>query len=59
MQFYAGNYLTSDLKFENGRQGEIHLGACFETHLIPYDFDSQILKTGDVYQQKTIFEFSR
>ena len=59
MQFYAGNYLTSDITFENGRQGESHLGACFETHLVPYDFESQILKASEVYQQKTSFEFSR
>ena len=48
MQFYAGNFLTDDLIFEGNRQGEMHLGACFETHLIPFDFESQILKPGEV-----------
>jgi len=59
VQFYAGNYLTSELLFEHNRPGETHLGACFETHLIPYDFQSQVLKSGDKYQQETIFEFTK
>ncbi len=59
MQFYAGNFLTEDLVFENNRQGEIHLGACFETHLIPFDFESQILKPGEVYSQSTTFTFTK
>ncbi len=59
MQFYAGNFLTNDLVFENHRQGEMHLGACFETHLIPFDFKSQILKPGDVYSQSTTFTFTK
>lgn len=59
MQFYAGNFLTPDLTFENNRPGELHLGACFETHLIPYDFDSQILKPNEVYHQQTTFTFTK
>ncbi len=59
MQFYAGNFLTSDLTFEKHRLGEPHLGACFETHLIPYDFDSQILKPNEVYRQQTTFTFTK
>lgn len=59
MQFYAGNFLTPDLTFENGRIGEAHLGACFETHLVPYDFESQILKPGEVYRQQTTFTFTK
>jgi len=58
MQFYAGNYITDELVFENGRSGEKNLGACFETHKIPFDYESQILELGDIYTQETIFEFS-
>ena len=58
MQFYASNYITDELLFENNRLGEKHLGACFETHKIPYDYESQILEPGDVYTQITNFEFS-
>jgi len=57
MQFYASNYVTDELVFENDRKGEIHLGACFETHQIPFDYDSQILNPGEVYSQVTNFEF--
>lgn len=59
MQFYAGNYLTPELIFENQRPGEIHLGACFETHLVPYDFQSQVLKPEGQYFQVTSFEFTK
>ena len=59
MQFYSGNYIDSDRLFENERPGEIYLGACFETHHIPYDFESQLLKVGDVYKEETIFEFTK
>jgi len=58
MQFYAGNFLTDALLFENNRVGEKNLGACFETHKIPFDYESQILELGDIYTQVTTFEFS-
>lgn len=58
MQFYASNFITKELTFENGRVGEKHLGACFETHKIPFDYDSQLLASGEVYEQETVFEFS-
>jgi len=58
MQFYAGNYITEDLVFENGRLGQKNLGACFETHKIPFDYESQTLELGDIYTQDTTFEFS-
>lgn len=58
MQFYASNYLTEEHLFENGRVGEKHLGACFETHQIPYDYESQKLEPDDTYTQETTFTFS-
>ena len=58
MQFYAGNHLTDELLFENNRSGEKNLGACFETHKVPFDFESQVLEVGDVYTHITTFEFS-
>jgi len=59
VQFYAGNHIAGNLIFEHHRQGEKNLGACFETHKIPYDFQSQIIKPGDIYQQQTTFEFTK
>ena len=58
MQFYAGNYITDERLFENKRVGEKNLGACFETHKIPFDYESQILEQGEIYTQTTTFEFS-
>lgn len=58
LQFYAGNFILEQTVFESGRTGEAHLGACFETHKIPFDFESQILRPGEVYQQTTSFEFT-
>ena len=59
MQFYAGNYLDEKLMFENGRKGEQHLGACFETHKIPFDFKSQILTPDEIYTSNTTWVFSK
>ena len=59
MQFYAGNFLDGDMLFEGNRIGERHLGACFETHQIPFDFESQQLVPGETYQQETTWVFSR
>lgn len=57
-QFYTSGALANKTMFENNRPGEIHLGACFETHKIPYDYQSQVLRPGEVYVQETIFQFS-
>lgn len=59
MQFYAGNYMDDKMLFENNRVGEIHLGACFETHKVPFDFESQLLTPGEVYAQETTWVFSK
>ena len=59
MQFYAGNYLDEETMFEGGVVGKAHLGACFETHKIPFDFESQILEVGDVYTQVATWVFSK
>ena len=59
MQFYAGNYMNDEMLFEGNRKGEMHLGACFETHKVPFDFESQILEVGDVYTQETTWVFSK
>jgi len=58
LQFYAGNFILDKTVFAGGRIGEAHLGACFETHQIPFDFASQILQPGETYQQATTFEFT-
>jgi len=59
MQLYLGNYMTDDMLFEDNRAGEMHLAACFETHQIPFDFESQILKPGETYEQITKWVFSK
>ena len=57
LQFYASNFVNEKLIFENGRVGEKYLGACFETHKIPFDYESQMLAPGNVYTQETTFKF--
>lgn len=59
MQFYAGNYLDNKMLFEGNRVGESHLGACFEVHKVPFDFESQRLVPGESYRQETTWMFSR
>lgn len=58
MQFYAGNYLDETLTFEGGRKGEKNLGACFETHQVPFNFQALTLKPGDVYSQTATWIFT-
>ncbi|MCL2559700.1 MAG: galactose mutarotase [Turicibacter sp.] len=59
MQFYAGNHLKDEV-FENNRAAEAHLGACFETHKVPFDFDSQLLKANEKsHVQETEWVFSK
>jgi len=59
MQFYAGNYINDEMLFEGNRVGEMHLGACFETHKNPFDFESQVLTQGEVYTQVATWVFSK
>lgn len=59
MQFYAGNYLDDSLLFENNRVGAPHLGACFETHKIPFDYESQRLLPGETYEQVATWVFTK
>ena len=59
MQFYAGNFMNDEVLFEGKRVGEKHLGACFETHKIPFDFESQHLTPGDVYTGGSTWVFSK
>lgn len=57
LQFYSGIWMDDSLTFEGGRKGEKFLGACFETHKVPYDYESQILNPGETYYQQTKFQF--
>jgi len=59
MQLYLGNHMSDELLFENNRVGESHLAACFETHQIPFDFESQVLKPEETYEQITRWVFSK
>ncbi len=61
VQFYTGNFIephTGKQGAQYGRRGAF----CFETQLFPNginvpEFDSPILKAGDVFESKTVYEF--
>jgi len=60
MQFYAGNYIDDTMTFEGDVVGRMHLGACFETHKNPFDFQSQIIHPGVATTvQETVWEFTK
>ena len=60
MQFYAGNYIDDSLTFEGNVTGVKNLGACFETHKNPFDFQSQIIHPGVATTvQETVWEFTK
>ncbi|MFC5285242.1 aldose epimerase family protein [Pedobacter alpinus] len=60
MQFYTGNYLSTDV----GKSGNIYserTGFCFETQHHPDspnqpNFPSTVLKAGDIFTSKTIYK---
>jgi aldose 1-epimerase len=59
LQFYAGNFLEG-ITFEGNIPGRNHLGACFETHKNPFDFESQIINPGVATKvQETVWEFTK
>lgn len=58
LQFYAGNFMNENQVFEPSIKGRKHLGCCLETHLVPYDFDSQIIDTDTPYQAYVTYKFS-
>lgn len=64
VQFYTGNYVQDDSApfGKDGRRYEKHAGLCLETQHAPDSpnlpaFPSAILRPGERYYQKTIFQF--
>ncbi|MGN0242861.1 MAG: aldose epimerase family protein [Lachnospiraceae bacterium] len=64
MQFYAGNFITSDNPVgKNGVHYDKRHGFCFESQVYPNatthrHFPSPFLKAGDTYHTKTTYAFS-
>jgi len=63
IQLYTANFLDGSLIGYLGKRYEQHDGFCLETQHFPDspnhpDFPSTVLKPGEMYYQKTIFQFS-
>lgn len=62
VQFYSGNFITT----QDGKQGAVYeqrQGFCLESQFYPNsvnepNFESPLLKVGEVYQTKTSYQFS-
>ena len=63
VQFYSGNFLNSTLTGKNGARYDKWHGFCLETQYFPNalrhsHFPSPILKAGERYHHKTIYQFT-
>jgi aldose 1-epimerase len=63
VQFYTGNFLDGSLKGKGGAIYKMHQAFCLEAQHYPDSpnqptFPSIILKPGEKYMQKTIYQFS-
>jgi len=63
IQFYCGNFLDGRLKGKSGKTYQHRGGFCLETQHFPDspnqpNFPTTILKPGEEYRTKTVFEFS-
>lgn len=63
VQFYCGNFLDGRLTGKSGRQYVYRGGFCLETQHFPDSpnrpsFPSTILRPGENYESRTVFEFS-
>ncbi len=62
VQFYIGNFITT----QDGKQGAVYekrQGFCLESQCYPNavnepDFESPVIKAGEVYRTKTSYQFS-
>jgi aldose 1-epimerase len=62
VQFYSGNYIDGSVKGKNGFTYKKRYGLCLETQFAPDavnnpEWDSPILKAGDIYDGTTIYKF--
>lgn len=63
IQFYSGNYLSESIIGKGGVRYRKRAGLCLETQYFPDSlknphFPNVILKAGEEYKHKTIYEFS-
>ncbi|MBN2102740.1 galactose mutarotase [bacterium] len=63
IQFYSGNFLDGNLIGKSGKSYPIRSGFCLETQHYPDSpnhphFPSTILNPGEVYQTRTVYQFS-
>lgn len=63
VQFYTGNHLDGRLKGKNGAVYARRSGFCLETQHFPDspnkpNFPSTVLRTGQTYTSKTVYQFS-
>ncbi|GAB3892376.1 galactose mutarotase [Kibdelosporangium lantanae] len=63
VQFYSGNFLSTDLRGTSGRSYHRGAGFALEAQHFPDapnrpDFPSTVLRPGEVYHQKTVFELT-
>lgn len=62
IQFYTGNYIISGTEGKKGAVYERRQGYCFETQYFPNavnqkNFQSPVVKAGEVYHRETIYRF--
>jgi aldose 1-epimerase len=62
IQFYSGNFLDGSLRGKGGVVYEKYAGLCLETQHFPdapnhENFPTTVLRVGEKYEHKTIFEF--
>ena len=62
-QFYAGNFITPDMKGKNGAVYQKRQGFCLESQFYPNSinqegFASPLLKAGEEYDTTTVYKFS-
>lgn len=63
LQFYSGNFLDGSLTGKSGQPYPLRSGFCLETQHYPDSpnqpqFPDTILNPGDVYQTRTVYQFS-
>jgi len=63
IQFYSGNFLNSSMRGKAGRIYDRRAGFCLETQHFPdspnhANFPSTALKSGELFQSTTVFNFS-
>lgn len=63
VQFYSGNFMQGQNTFKNGSKDDFQTAFCLETQHFPDspnqpNFPSTVLKPGDTYKTRTVYQFS-